>query len=182
MRSADGKLITQLLGMAVGMFAFGYALVPIYEVLCDITGLNGRTGDQVVAAVEAPVEDRTVVVEFISSVDTSGSWGFRATQPSMIVQPGRLYDATFHAENLSGVDLVGQAVPSVAPGQAARYFQKTDCFCFDQQVFAAGEARDLAVRFIVDPELPRSVDRVTLSYTFFVVPGGSGGGDISSID
>ncbi len=165
----NGKfgLTAQLVVLVIGMFGFGFALVPLYDVFCDITGLNGKTDSQAAVVAEAPDTDRTVTVEFIGNVNESAPWSFRPAVARMEVHPGKLYDTTFFAENLTDEVLVGQAVPSVAPGQAARHFQKTECFCFTRQEFAAGEGRDMPVRFIVAPELPGYVETVTLSYTFF---------------
>jgi cytochrome c oxidase assembly protein subunit 11 len=107
-----------------------------------------------------------VTVEFVSS-NPGAAWEFRPAVSSMQVHPGQLYETTYHARNLSGRETVGQAVPSVSPQRAARYFQKTECFCFTPQHFAADETKDMPVRFIVDRDLPAGVDRVTLSYAFF---------------
>lgn len=156
--------------MACAMFAFGFLLVPIYDVFCRITGIGGKvdTTRAVLSGTDMPDEDRLVTVEFVGSVNAYAPWEFRPTITSMEVHPGQLYDATFFAKNLTDRDLVGQAVPSVAPGQAAKHFRKTECFCFTAQNFSAQEARILPVQFIVDTDLPAHIDRLTLSYTFFV--------------
>lgn len=163
------SLILRLAVMAVSMFAFGFLLVPLYEVMCKVTGIGGRTN--AVAATIADVRqdsERLITVEFVAVLNEQAPWEFRPTVTSMQVHLGQLYDTTFLARNLSGHVLVGSAVPSVAPGQAAKHFIKTQCFCFTQQNFAAGEAKDMGVQFMVDPALPEFIDRVTLSYTFFV--------------
>ncbi len=152
--------------IVAGMFAFGYLLVPMYDVFCEITGLNGKTASTASAAVETD-SDRLVTVEFIASVNESAPWEFRPTVSRMQVRPGKLYDTLFFARNRTSDALIGQAVPSVAPGQAAKHFQKTECFCFTEQKFDPLEERDMPVRFIVDPELPAHINTVTLSYTFF---------------
>jgi cytochrome c oxidase assembly protein subunit 11 len=103
-------------------------------------------------------------------VPRQGDWEFAPRTTSMQVHPGKLYEASYHARNLTGAAVIAQAVPSIAPNSVARYFKKTECFCFRPQAFAAGEARDMAVRFIVDPELPADVDRITLAYSFFDLP------------
>lgn len=169
--SENGTLIVKLAGIACGMFAFGFLLVPIYDVLCDLAGIGGKT-DGTPAVVDSfrPDEGRTVTVEFVASVNEYAPWEFRPTLTSMEIHPGELYDATFYARNLTDRSLTGQAVPSVAPGVAAKYFRKTECFCFISQEFAAEEARNMPLRFIVDPDLPEHIDRLTLSYTFFVSP------------
>jgi len=163
------KLAGRLLAMAVGSFAFGYALVPLYDVFCEVTGIGSRDRLTQATAVAASGPDlsRTVVVEFVSSTPGSGEWEFRPNLTSMEVHPGQLYETTFHARNLTDGVLVGQAVPSVSPARAARYFQKTECFCFTPQHFEGDETKEMPVRFIVDRDLPAGVDRLTLSYSFF---------------
>lgn len=161
------SLVWRLLGLAAGMFAFGFLLVPLYDVFCDITGLGGRTNESAVQVAENRDESRSIELEFVTTVNEFAPWEFSATVESMTIHPGGLYEATFTARNLSGHDKTAQAVPSVAPAQAASYFKKLDCFCFTTQDFAGNEERKLPVRFIVDPDLPDYVDTITLSYTFF---------------
>jgi len=168
-KRANLQLAGRLLLMVAGSFAFGYALVPLYDVFCEVTGIGTRDRLSRAAAVAetGPDLSRTIVVEFVSSTPGSGEWEFRPNVASMEVHPGRLYEPTFHARNLTDAALTGQAVPSVSPVRAGRYFQKTECFCFTPQHFAVGEAREMPVRFIVDRDLPAGVDRLTLSYSFF---------------
>lgn len=166
-KAGHGLLVGKLLLLAVGMFGFGYLLVPIYDVFCEITGLGGRTGDQATVAQMDPDPDRIVTVEFIASVNQGAPWEFRPSVSRMEIHPGEMYQTSFFARNESEEFLVGHAVPSVAPGQAARYLQKTECFCFNAQDFEAGESKDMPVVFFLDPEIPEHVDTVTLSYTFF---------------
>jgi cytochrome c oxidase assembly protein subunit 11 len=177
---AHGKLVAQLAALAVGMFGFGYALVPLYDVFCEVTGIRSSTEAAVV--VEAPDLDRTVTVEFIADVATGSPWVFRPNQSSIEVHPGRLYEISYYAENQLDEALVGQASFNVAPANGAAYFQKTDCFCFTRQEFTAGEGRDMIVRFIVDPELPDSVDALALSYTFFALDDASASTEPDPID
>lgn len=162
-------LAFRLVLLAGGMFAFGFALVPLYDLMCQVTGLGGKTSGTA-AVVEEAVADpnRTVTVEFVAMVNEQAPWEFRPAVTSLEVHPGQLYNTTFFARNLTSRQLVGQAVPSVAPGEAARHFQKTECFCFTSQQFAPGEGRDMGLQFMVDPKLPAHVDRLTLSYTFFM--------------
>jgi cytochrome c oxidase assembly protein subunit 11 len=149
------------------MFGFGFALVPIYDVFCDVTGFGGRTASSAENVVEQPVADRGVRLEFVASVDRSAPFEFRPTVASMRVQPGRIYETAYFARNLRDSDIVSQAVPSVAPGLAAQYLKKIECFCFTEQAFSAGEGRDMGVTFMVDPELPLHIDTLTLSYALF---------------
>lgn len=167
-RSANQRLMLKLLAFAAGSFAFGFALVPLYDVLCDLTGFgNQRALAEARTAVENPDDTRTITVDFLAELPTVGSWEFRPLVGSMVVHPGRLYATEFIAHNLTGRDTIAQAVPNIAPGKAAGYFRKTECFCFTPQKFAVNEQRPMLVRFIVDPAIPRSVDRITLSYVFY---------------
>lgn len=168
-RRATLNVSIKLVFVVVGMFGFGYLMVPLYNILCEVTGLNGKTG--VISTVEAGElvvdEDRWVNVEFTGTVNVSGPWEFRPAQASLKVQPGKQYNISYVARNLADHQVIGQAVPSVAPRQASKYFNKTECFCFTKQVFEANEEKDMPVTFVVDPALPKSVDSVVLSYTFF---------------
>ncbi|MFO7277283.1 MAG: cytochrome c oxidase assembly protein [Pseudomonadota bacterium] len=174
-RSDNRRLTLKLLGFAAGSFAFGFALVPLYDVMCEITGYGNQkslTRSADVAGTQPDLE-RTVTVEFVTQVPSVGSWEFRPVVRSMEVHPGRLYEAQFVAQNLTGRDTVAQAIPNVAPSKAAAYFRKTECFCFTPQHFQAGEERAMPVRFIVDPALPAYVDRITLAYTFYDAASGA---------
>ncbi|MDH3338046.1 MAG: cytochrome c oxidase assembly protein [Gammaproteobacteria bacterium] len=167
-RLSNRSLTVRLLIFAVGMFAFGFlVLPPLYDVFCDITGFGGRTNANAIAATEAPDLTRTIRVEFVTTVNQYAPWEFSADIDSMEVHPGKMYFATFSATNLSAHLLVGQAVPSVAPVTANEHFKKIECFCFTSQQFAANEQRALPLQFIVDPDLPDYVDTITLSYTLF---------------
>jgi len=166
------KVAGKMLALAVGMFGFGYLMVPMYNIICDITGLNGKTGRvSADAVVSAPMlEDREVIVEFVASINQGGSWIFRPTEKTMTVTPGQLYHTSYYAENLSDDYVVAQATPSVTPFAAAKYFNKTECFCFTRQPFEGKSSKDMPITFIIDEDLPVNVDRVTLSYTFFRSP------------
>jgi len=167
-RRANLKLTGRLTLFAAGSFAFGFALVPLYDVLCQVWDVGNRWyGTEARNVVERPVMDRLVTIEFVTNVPNGGTWEFSPHVASMRVQPGRLYEATFHARNLSGAATIGQAVPSIAPNDMAKYLQKTECFCFRPQSFAKDESREMPVRFIIDPDLPADVDRLTLSYSFY---------------
>jgi len=167
-KRANRKLVRALLIMTAGSFAFGWALVPLYDVLCRAAGIGNAEAKAGKSTVEEAVDpNREVTIEFIAEPASVGSFDFRPKVASMRIHPGKLYDAEFHARNLTNVASVAQAVPSISPTGTARYFHKTECFCFSPQKFAAGETRDLPVRFIVDPQLPRDVDKLTLAYTIY---------------
>jgi cytochrome c oxidase assembly protein subunit 11 len=167
-KGANRKLVRALLIMTAGSFAFGWALVPLYDVLCRAAGIgNAEAKDGKATVHEAVDPNREVTIEFIAQPASVGSFDFQPAARSMRVHPGKLYDAVFHARNLTQAASVAQAVPSISPTGTARYFRKTECFCFSPQKFAAGEQRDLPVRFIVDPALPDNVDKLTLAYTVY---------------
>jgi len=161
------RLALKLTGLCAGMFAFGFALVPLYDVLCQITGLGGKTSGAPAAVAEAVDENRTVQVEFVATLGRHAPLEFRPSVSRMEVHPGKLYETTFYARNLTEEPLTAQAVPSVAPGLAARHFKKVECFCFTSQAFEAGEGRDMTLQFMVAPELPAHQETVSLSYTMF---------------
>ncbi|MEJ2255878.1 MAG: cytochrome c oxidase assembly protein [Woeseiaceae bacterium] len=161
------SLVGSLLILAVAMFGFGFALVPLYDVFCEITGFGGRTNTEAVAVEEAPDLDREIRIEFMTTVNSYAPFEFAADADSMTVHPGKMYFATFTAKNLAGADKVAQAVPSVVPVAAAEHFIKIECFCFNNQEFAADEEKAMPVQFIVDPDLPDYVDTITLQYTFY---------------
>jgi cytochrome c oxidase assembly protein subunit 11 len=165
---SHGRLAGKLALMAVAAFGFGFALVPLYDVICQVTGYGDKTRlTQASSAIEAPQEGRTVTVEFMAELPSVGSWEFRPVVRRIEVTPGRLYEADFIARNLTGHATFAQAVPDVAPSKASAFFRKTECFCFTPQQFAVGEEKRMPVRFIVDPALPSYVDRITLAYTFY---------------
>ena len=163
------RLTWRLLGFAAGAFAFGFALVPLYDVLCDITGVGNPKDLLRASRVEHHRQDdsRRVTIEFVADLPSVGNWEFRPLVAELEVHPGRLYEVDYVARNLTGRETVAQAIPNVAPGKATAYFRKTECFCFTPQHFKINEQRILPVRFVVDPNLPRSVDRLTLSYVFY---------------
>ncbi len=162
----------KMLLLAVGMFGFGYLMVPLYDIICEVTGLNGKTGRVSIAeaAQTTVAEDRKITVEFVASINQGGNWEFAPTVKQMVVKPGEMYQTSYFAKNLSNKHVVAQATPSVTPFAAARYFNKTECFCFTRQDFVPQGSRDMPLTFIIDPDIPINVDRVTLSYTFFRSP------------
>ncbi len=161
-------LVLRLCAFTLGSFAFGFALVPLYDAFCRIIGVDDRAALTTPSrAVESPQIDRNVTVEFVANLPTNGSFEFRPAVASMQVHPGKLYETTFYARNLTGHDTVAQAIPSVAPGRVSGFFHKTECFCFTPQHFRKDEGRDMTVRFILDPALPPDTDRITLAYVFY---------------
>ena len=157
---------------ALCMFGFAFAMVPFYSFICDTLGINGATRQvayDYVPATQQVDESRTVKVEFVTNNNAMMPWDFRAAQFNMRVHPGEQRGAMFWVKNPTQAAMIGQAVPHVAPAQAARYFHKTECFCFDQQKLEAGEALDMPLRFVVDPDLPKHIHTITLSYTLFDV-------------
>jgi len=160
----------RLLLITAAMFCFGFASAPLYNRLCYAIGLNGRVSNEASAVQVKPVdESRTVTVEFLTTVNGGRPWKFRPDQEQVKVHPGRNTTVTFYMENTQDHAIVAQAVPNIAPQDAAQYMRKTECFCFNRQPFAAGEGRHMPVVFTLDPDLPRDIDHVTLAYTFFDV-------------
>jgi cytochrome c oxidase assembly protein subunit 11 len=162
------KLAKKLAFVALGMFGFGFALVPLYDVFCDITGLNGKTSNSV--ATIQPMEvnkDRLITVRFVATVNSDLPWKFEPLQKTMRVHPGEINQVSYVAKNITSTDTNGQAVPSVSPGQAALFFDKTECFCFSKQLLKAGQEKEMPVHFVIRPGLPEDISNVVLSYTFF---------------
>lgn len=160
--------VAKMAGVALGAFGFAFALVPLYRIACEkVFGVRLEQGPAQVGAVSAAKQERWVNVQFDGAVNSKLPWQFTPSQDSMRVQVGRQYETTFAARNTADRAIVGSAVPSVAPARASGYFSKTECFCFTAQTLQAGEARDMPVRFIIDPALPAGVKTVTLSYTFY---------------
>lgn len=170
---SNRTMVRKLVVVALLMFGFGWALVPIYRKICEVTGINLLTTRD--AGVERRARNtqvdtsRRIVVEF--DANRQGPWRFKPHVNHVEVHPGELVHVDYDLVNLEARPMAGQAIPSYAPLQSARYFQKLECFCFQQQTLAAGETRRFPVVFFVDPELPRDVTQITLSYTFFEVPG-----------
>ena len=152
------------------MLGFSYVLVPLYDILCDITGLSGSTGNLTQAAPATQTlsdSDRRITLQFVASVDRSMPWDIRPDQFEMTVRPGQTYETVFHAHNRTARAMTGQAVPSVAPTQAAPHLVKQECFCFTSQPLDAGEQVKMPLVFRVSEKLPENIDTLTLSYTFF---------------
>ena len=164
----NSKVIKKLVLVVFAMFGFGFALVPLYDVFCDITGLNGKTNDVGVAYTADGVDtSRTIKVQFITRTAKGIPWQFEPIINEMLVHPGEIKFVNFYAKNESTRDIVGQAVPSVSPGIAAGYFQKIECFCFTQQPLKGGEDVEMGLQFYVDLDLPAEITTLTLSYTLY---------------
>ena len=161
----------RLLWVVFGMFCFGFLLVPIYDVICDVTGLNGKTGDkyEVTEALDVD-ETRWVTVQFTTSNNANMPWTFRPAEVKLQVRPGEIHETYFVAKNTTEQRMVAQAVPSVAPFSVAQYLHKTECFCFNQQVLEPGESIEMPLKFFVDQDIPERVSKLTLSYTLFNLP------------
>lgn len=162
------KLIRKLIWMAVGSLLFAFALVPLYDVLCTLTGLNGKTKNSAELLEKAKVDNsRWVTVQFTSSVMPGLGWNFYPKQSSIKLHPGQIETVLFVAKNITNEVVVGQAVPSVTPGIAAANLKKIECFCFVRQSLKPGEEKMMPLRFFVSPDLPKDVSDMTLSYSFF---------------
>ena len=153
------------------MFGFSFALVPLYDVFVDITGLNGKTGRVEASTIDATKIDtsRTIEVRFLANTGSGLPWSFEPLVKKMEVHPGKIYEALYRVRSSAEMPTTGQAIPSVSPGLAAEHFNKTKCFCFTQQVLAGFESRDMPLRFIIDSEISENIEQITLSYTFFNV-------------
>ena len=174
-RGADNrKMLGKLAVVAAGMFAFGYALIPIYKHVCEALGINIlAVGERQVpgtsrAAANSQVDlSRTITVEF--DANARGPWQFKPAQASVQVHPGQLATVMYEFQNVQDRTMAAQAIPSYAPRNAAPHFNKLECFCFNQYTLAPGEKKEWPVAFVIDPKLPKDVTTITLSYTFFEV-------------
>ena len=163
--------VIKLVTVSVAMFAFVFVvMVPLYNVLCDALGINGKTSGEAYTAVQAEVdESRTVTIQFVATNNEGMPWEFGPSVTAMKVHPGAVNDTVFHARNPLSEAMVAQAIPSVSPARAAEYFHKTECFCFNQQPLDGESTAEMPLQFIVDQELPRDIRTITLSYTIFDV-------------
>lgn len=162
--------VGKMVGVAVGAFALTFALVPLYRIACEkVFGIRLEKSpvEASAQAAKADPNERWVTVQFDGGVNSKLPWGFHPNSLTMKVRPGEQYETTYFARNNGDRAIVGNAVPSVAPAKASGYFSKTECFCFTAQTLQPGESRDMPVRFIVDPALPREITTLTLSYTFY---------------
>ena len=181
-RSENFRMVRKLIVVTVGMFAFGYALIPIYKHICELTGINiqsltegqipgnGKTGSAAALPANSQVDtSRTITVEF--DANARGPWDFKPAQSSIEVHPGELTTVMYEFQNTQNRRMAAQAIPSYAPKQAAAHFNKLECFCFNQSTLEPGEKKLWPVAFVIDPKLSKDVKTITLSYTFFEVGG-----------
>lgn len=167
--NANRRLLVKLAVVAGAMFAFGYALVPFYKQICEVAGINRILQPDDVTNTQVD-RTRTVTIEFDANIHDL-PWRFKPLKPSIAVHPGELARIDYEVVNTRSQPVTGQAVPSYGPQVAGQYFRKMECFCFTQQTLKAGEKRDMPVVFVVDPALPKDVNTITLSYTFFQIEG-----------
>lgn len=161
--------VRNLVFIAVGMFGFGWALIPLYDLICDVTGLGGDTGGQYTydPASERVDRSRLVKINFVVNTNEGMPWQFWAEKNGMRVHPGELNEAKFYVKNTTDRTMVGQAIPSVVPLAATDHFHKTECFCFRSQLLAPGEEMEMPMRFFVDADVPKTVQSISLSYALF---------------
>lgn len=167
-RANNSKIVKRLLLTVAGMFAFGFALVPLYNVFCEVTGFNGRTNNEPVAVSQHEVDkSRTVRVQFITRTAQGIPWKFEPEIKEVRVHPGEVRVVNFLAANPTSDDMVAQAIPSIAPAEASLYLNKVECFCFNQQPLAAGNDAKMPMQFYIDPDIPAHITTFTLSYTLY---------------
>lgn len=168
--SPNKKLVIKLVAIVFGMFTFGFAVVPLYDVFCDITGINGKTNETAIVYEAIDIDkDRLITVEFITKTTTGMPWAFEARTERIQVHPGELNTVEFYVRNPAFRDIVGQAIPSVSPGTAAIYLNKTECFCFNNQPLPSGEEAVMPMQFYVDPQIPEELTTFTVQYTLYDV-------------
>jgi cytochrome c oxidase assembly protein subunit 11 len=164
------KTVLRMVLVVGGMFCFGFALVPLYDVFCRVTGLNGKTSGEAYQPVDVKIDtSRTVRVQFVATNNDGMSWKFGPRDTELVVHPGEPKSTMYFAMNPEQRQMVAQAIPSISPARAAEYFHKTECFCFNQQTLEPGQQIDMPMRFIVDQDLPKDVHTITLTYTLFDV-------------
>ena len=171
-KKLNATMLGKLIVIAIVMFGFGYALVPIYKQICEVTGINILTPKDISAKELSNSQidrNREITIEF--DANTQGPWRFRPTVASMKVHPGEMSQIVYEVVNKQSYKMDAQAIPSYAPQQASAFFKKIECFCFKQQTLGPNEARQMPVVFYIDPALPEDVKTITLSYTFFEVGG-----------
>lgn len=181
MKSDNTVLLKKLWIVSLGMFGFGFAMVPFYQKICEVTGIN--SGDTQVLARNTQIDtSRRITLEFDANVDASLPWKFTPVQKSIELHPGEMVQVLYEVENQTSHDVTGQAIPSYGPQLAAQYVKKIECFCFTGQTLKAHEKRRMPVMLVMDPSLPKDVNTVTLSYTFFVKPDTNKAASASRVD
>jgi len=168
-QTKNRKLTIKLFAAAVFMFGFGFALVPLYDVFCEVTGLNGKTGAQV-QVIEENLDldsDRKITVQFLAMNNEGAMIDFGPRTKSVIVSPGQVMEVVYYAKNLTSREMTSQSIPSVSPQAGAEYLKKMECFCFQQQVIAVGETKEMPLRFYIDKDLPKDITKLSLNYTIF---------------
>ena len=173
LKEQNRKLSTRLALVALGMFGFGFALVPFYSQICAALGVNSLVERSELPKNSQVDETRTVTIEFDANIRDL-PWRFQPMVRHITVHPGEVATVEYEVINVRASPVTGQAVPSYGPADAAEYFHKVECFCFQQQTLGPGETRRMPVTFVVDPKLPRDVGTISLSYTFFEVAGRGG--------
>ncbi|GIX31672.1 MAG: cytochrome c oxidase assembly protein [Porticoccaceae bacterium] len=167
---STARLVARLLGLAAAMFLFAvFVMPPLYDVFCEVTGIGGKTGGAARVRDAGVDQSRTIEVQFVATNNGAMPWEFGPRQVELRVHPGEPTRALYYARNPTDRPMVAQAIPSVTPASAARYFNKTECFCFNRQPLGPGEEAELPLVFVVDPELPSAIRTITLSYTLFDV-------------
>ncbi len=169
--NANKLVLKKLAVLSVLMFGFGYAMVPLYKKICEVTGINQVERPGAPLANSQVDRSRVVTMEFDANIRSELPWQFKPLQASIKVHPGELVQVEYEVRNASDQPITGQAIPSYGPQVAAQYFRKLECFCFAKQDFAPGEVRRMPVVFVLGSGLPKDVNTVTLSYTFFRVEG-----------
>ena len=167
-RQDHSKTVGKILLLVAGMFCFAFALVPLYDVFCAVTGINGKTNTE--AAVYKAIdvdESRTITVDFITRTNSGMPWEFTAQTKKIDVHPGKMTEVAFYVRNPTNRDIIAQAVPSVSPGTASLYLNKTECFCFKHQPLKAGAEALMPMVFYIDPQLPEDITYFTLQYTLY---------------
>lgn len=167
-RPSHARLVRKLVLISVGMFGFGFAMWPIYNVFCDLTGLGGRGVKIAESGAGVEQSDREVRIRFDATVNSGLPWDFEAVDKSMTVTLGKMSEAMYFAANPTNEAMVGRAIFNVTPPEASLYFVKTECFCFTEQILQAQEGREMPVYYFIQPDLPEHIKEMTLSYTFYL--------------
>jgi len=166
------KTCLKLFMLAVAMFGFGFAMVPLYNVFCSVTGLNGKTDNQAYKykSVEAKVDTtRSITIQFLSTNNGGTAWPFKPSKTKVVVHPGEIAELSFYIRNPTGSNVIGQAIPSVTPFEVTGFLHKTECFCFTNQPLKPFEEKDMPLKIVLDPAIPKHIKKITLSYTLFDV-------------